>query len=59
MMVASTFTILPLRLAICLAAPPRKILLGAILPARVGVREKVADVRLAKRRPGARRKWRA
>src|SRR5271163_498101 len=48
MTVASTFTIFPFRSAMMRAASSRKIL-RHIFPARVGVREKMADVRFAKR----------
>ena len=49
MTVASTFTILPWRNATSRAASCQKNLARRVLPARVGVREKVADVLLAER----------
>jgi hypothetical protein len=49
MTVASTFTILPLRFATCFGGFFQEHLAGRAFPARVGVREKVADVRLAER----------
>ena len=49
MTVASTFTIFPCLNATCRAASCQKNLARRAFPARVGVREKMADVRLAER----------